>query len=213
MSSVEQLWRLQSSGGKQAPPQSISGRVASPPDAGGFSAQNGVFIENLSNASATSTANVSRGASNDYSVNGAGKRLAILPAAESRRLAEYIPRPQRPKTLEGLTGGEERRRRAVASLGMMFVKDELNIALRAEEEAILENAFMVDRETSVKMPSGDVNNLPPPPTTQAEVERPPIRKTFEYSQNVELNVLLGVGCFKVIVMKTVPRGRKIVGSR
>ncbi|CAN0376684.1 unnamed protein product, partial [Ascophyllum nodosum] len=52
-----------------------------------------------------------------------------------------------------------------------------------------------------------------PPTTQAEVERSPFRKAFEYSQKIELNGLLGVGCFKVIDMKAVPHGRKIVGSR
>ena len=146
-------------------PQSISGRVALPPDAGDLSAQNGVLFENLSNASATSTANGSRGASSDYGVNGAGKQSAVLPTAKSRRLTEYIPGPQRPKTLEGLTGGEERRRPAVALLGIMSVKDELIIALCAEEEAILEDAFMVDCEASVEMPSGDINNLLPPPTT------------------------------------------------
>ena len=32
-------------------------------------------------------------------------------------------------------------------------------------------------------------------------------------QKVELNELLGVGCFKAIDMKAVPHGRKIVGSR
>ena len=96
---------------------------------------------------------------------------------------------------------------------MISVKDKLNITLCAEKEAILEDAFMMDHEASVEMPSGDVNNLPPPPTTQAEVERPPARKAFKYSQNVELNGLLGVGCFKVIDMKAVPRGRNIVGSR
>ena len=153
------------------------------------------------------TANGSRGASSDYGVNGAGKQSAVLPAAESRRLAENIPGPQRPKTLEGLTGGEERRRPAVAPLRMMSLKDELNITLCAEEEAILEDAFMVDRETSVGMPSGGVNNLPPPPTTQAEVERPPFRKAFEYSHNVELFGLLGVGCFKIILMQPSAEGR------
>ena len=91
----------------------LSKRVASPPDAGDLSAQNGVFFEKLSNASATSTANGSRGASSDYGVNGTGKQSAVLPAAESRRLAEYIPGPQRQKILEGLTGGEERRRPSV----------------------------------------------------------------------------------------------------
>ena len=95
----------------------------------------------------------------------------------------------------------------------MSVEDELEIALCVEEEAILEDACMVDREASVEMPSGKVKDLPPPPTTQAEVERSPFRKAFEYSQKVELNGLLGVGCFKVIDMKAVPHGRKIVGSR
>ena len=95
----------------------------------------------------------------------------------------------------------------------MSVEDELNIALCVEEEAILEDAFMVDREASVEMPSGKVKDLPPPPTTQAEIERSPFRKAFEYLQKVELNGLLGVGCFKVIGIKAVPGGRHIVGSR
>ena len=95
----------------------------------------------------------------------------------------------------------------------MSVEDELKIALCVEEEAILENAFMVDCEASVEMPFGKVKDLPPPPTTQAEVERLPFRKAFEYSQKVELNGLLGVGCFKMIDMKAVPPGIKIIGSR
>ena len=61
----------------------------------------------------------------------------------------------------------------------MSVEDELKIALRVEEEAILEDAFTVDREASVKMPSRNVKDLPPSPTTQAEVERSPFRKVFD----------------------------------
>ena len=202
-----------SSGGKQAPPQSTLWRVTSPPHAGGLSAQSRVSLESLFNSSATSTANGNCEASSDCDVNGAGKHSAVLPAAESRRLAEYIPGLQRPKMLDGRTRGEERRRLAVASLGLMSVEDELKIALRVEEEAILEDAFMVDREAPVEMPSGKVKDLPPPPTTQAEVERSPFRKAFEYSQKVELNGLLGVGCLKVIDMKAVSHGRNIVGSR
>ena len=188
-----------SSGGKQTPPQSTSGRVASPPHAGGLSAQSGVSLESLSNSSATSTANGNCGASSDCDVNGAGKYSAVLPAAESRCLADHIPGPQRPKMLEGRTRGEERRR--------------LVVALFVQEEAILEDAFMVDREASVQLPSGNVKGLPPPPTTQAEVERSPFRRAFKYSQKVELNGLLGAGCFKVIDMKALPHGGKIVGSR
>ena len=73
-------------------------------------------------------------------------QATVTPAAESRRLAEYIPGPQRPKTFGGRTRGEERRRLAVSPLGLMSVEDELKIALCVEEEAILEDAFMVDRE-------------------------------------------------------------------
>ena len=94
----------------------------------------------------------------------------------------------------------------------MFV-EELKIAQCVEEEAILEDAFKVDREASVEMPSGKVKDLPPPPTPQAEVERSPFRKAFEYSQKVKFNGLLGVGYFKVIDMKAVPHERKIIGSR
>ena len=63
------------------------------------------------------------------------------------------------------------------------------------------------------MPSGKVTDLSPPPTTQAVVESSHFRKSFKYSQKVELNGLPGVICFKVIDMKAVPRrGKNIVGS-
>ena len=52
-----------SSDGKPAPPQSISRRATSPPDAGGLSAQRGVYLESRSKAPATSTANRSCGVS------------------------------------------------------------------------------------------------------------------------------------------------------
>ena len=65
-----------SSDGKPALPQSISGRVTSPPDAGYLSAQSGVCLESLSNASATSTANGRYRASSVGDVNGAGKQSA-----------------------------------------------------------------------------------------------------------------------------------------
>ena len=91
-----------SSSGKQAPPQSTSGRVTSPPYAGGLSAQSGVSPESLSNSSALSTSNGNCGASSDCDVNGAGKHSAVLPAAESRRLAEYIPGPHARKFLRGV---------------------------------------------------------------------------------------------------------------
>jgi hypothetical protein len=58
----------------------------------------------------------------------------------------------------------------------MSVEDELKIALCVEEEATLEDTFMVDREASVEMLSGKVKDLPPPPTTQAEVRGHPSGK-------------------------------------
>ena len=63
-----------SSGGKQAPLQSTSERVTSPPDAGGLSAQSRVSLESLSNSSATSTANGNCGASSDCDANGTGRQ-------------------------------------------------------------------------------------------------------------------------------------------
>ena len=48
----------------------------------------------------------------------------------------------------------------------MYVEDEVNVALCVEEEAILEDAFMVGRKASVEMRSGDVKDLPPPPITR-----------------------------------------------
>ncbi|CAM9559144.1 unnamed protein product [Ascophyllum nodosum] len=63
------------------------------------------------------------------------------------------------------------------------------------------------------MPAGNMQDLPPPPTTQEEVRRSPFRKAFGHSQKVELSGLLDVGCFKVVDEKYVPKGRKVVGSR
>ena len=151
--------------------------MTSPPDAGCLTAQSRVSLESRSNASATSTANGSCGAPSVCDVNGAGKQSHVLPAAEPRR-------SQRPKYLEGRTSGEERYRLAAAPLGLTSVEDELKIALCVEEEAILKDVFMVDREASVEMPSGKFKDLPPPPTTQAEVERSPFRKVFEYFQKI-----------------------------
>ena len=71
----------------------------------------------------------------------------------------------------------------------------------------------MDIDASVEMPTGKIQDLPPPPTTQEEVRRSPFRKAFEHSQKVELNGLLAVGCFKVVDEKDMPKGRKVVGSR
>ena len=71
----------------------------------------------------------------------------------------------------------------------------------------------MDIEASVEMPTGKIQDLPPPPTTQEKVRRSPFRKVFEHSQKVELNGLLAVGCFKVVDEKDMPKGRKVVGSQ
>ena len=70
----------------------------------------------------------------------------------------------------------------------------------------------MDIDASVERPTGKMQELPPPPTTQEEVRRSPFRETFEHSQKVELNGLLDVGCFKVVYGEDVPKGRKVVGS-
>ena len=93
------------------------------------------------------------------------------------------------------------------------MKDELDITLHVEEDNTLEQTLQVDIETLVKMPIGRIEHLPPPPPTQQEVRRSPFRKAFEHLQKVELNGLLGVGCFKVVNEKNVPKGRKTFRSR
>ena len=95
----------------------------------------------------------------------------------------------------------------------MSGEDELDIALHVEEENTLEQALQVDIEAPIEMPTGKIQDLPPPPTTQEEVRRSPFHKTFEHSQKVELNGLLAVGCFKIVDGKIMPKGWKVVGSR
>ena len=84
------------------------------------------------------------------------------------------------------------------------VEDKLDIALRVEEENTLEQALQVNIEASVEMPTGKMQDLLPPPTTQEEVRRSPSRKAFERSQKVELNGFLDVGCSRVMDEKDVP---------
>ena len=126
--------------------------MTSPPDAGGLCLQSRISLESLSNFSATSTANVNCGVSSVCDINGAGKQSAVLPPTESQRPAEYILGTEHANILEGRTHSEERRRLAVAPLDPMPLEDELNFALSVEGEAILEDAFMVNREASVMMP-------------------------------------------------------------
>ena len=75
----------------------------------------------------------------------------------------------------------------------------------------MEQALQVDIEASVEMPTGKMQDFPPPPATQEEGRRSPFRKAFEHSQKVELNGLLDVGCFKVVDEKDVSKVGKLSG--
>ena len=82
---------------------------------------------------------------------------------------------------------QERQSKSTAQTSLLSNEDELDIALHVEEENTLEQALQVGIEASVEMPTGKIQDLPPPPTTQEEVRQSPFRKAFEHSQKVELN--------------------------
>ena len=84
--------------------------------------------------------------------------------------------------------------------------------LHVKEENALEQALHMNIDTPVEVPTGKIEDLTPRPTKQDEVRRSPLRKAFERSQKVEINGLLDVGCFKVVVdEKYVRKARKVVG--
>ena len=177
----------------------VSGRAVSTTSRAGSS----VHSEGLADAPATS----------DNFSHGPDQQFAALCAGEARRLAEHIPGRLRATIFKGRMRVEERRSKNTARTSLISEEDGLDIALHVEEENTLERALRVDIETSVEMPTGKMQDLPPPPTTQEEVRRSPFRKAFELSQKVELNGLLAVGCFKVVDEKDMPKGRKVIGSR
>ena len=55
----------------------------------------------------------------------------------------------------------------------------------------------------MERPSGKVKDLPPPPTTQAEVERSPFRKAFQYSRKAEPCIFRNIINNKVSLMVVV----------
>ena len=63
------------------------------------------------------------------------------------------------------------------------------------------------------MPTAKVEDLPPPPTTQAELLRSPFRKAFELSQRVEIESLLDVGCFAPVDGEEIRKDRNIIASK
>ena len=152
-------------------------------------------------------------ASFDIFLHGPDHQFAALRAREAKRLAVHIPGLLRATIFKGRTRAEERRSKNIGQTSLISEEDELDIALHVEEENTLEQALQVDIEASVEMPTGTMQDLPPPPTTQEEVRRSPCCKAFEQSHKVELNGLLTVGCFKVVDEKGMPKGRKDVGSR
>lgn len=51
---------------------------------------------------------------------------------------------------------------------------------------------------------GVIEDLMPPPTTHAQAQRSSCQKASEHSQRVEINSLLGVGCFKPVDKGNIP---------
>ena len=97
-------------------------------------------------------------------------------------------------------------------MGLM-VFEEMKIARCVEYEVMLEESLMVDREASIEVPVEKINDLLPPPKPQAEVPKSQYRRAFEHSQRVELKGLMEVGCFELVNLKDIPRGREIVNSK
>ena len=151
-------------------------------------------------------------ATSDNFSHGPDEQFAALRAGKAKRLAEHIPGPLRTTIFKGRTRAEERRQKNTVQTSLISEEDELDMALHVEGENTLEQALQEDIEASVEMPTGKMQGLTPPPTTQEEVRRSTFRKAFEHSQKVELNGLLVVGWFKVVDEKDMPKGRKVVGS-
>ena len=176
----------------------VSGRAISTTSRPGSS----VHSEGLADAPATF----------DNFPHGPDQQFAALRAGKANRLAEHIPGPLRTTIFKGRARAEERRSKNTAQTSLIPEEDELDIALRVEEENTLEQALQVDTEASVKMPTGKMQDLSPSPTTQEKVRRSPFRKAFEHPQKVELNGMLAVGCVNVVDEKYIPKGRKNAGS-
>ena len=117
-------------------------------------------------------------ATSDNFSHGPGQQIAALRAGEAKRLAEHMLRTT---IFKGRTRAEERRSKNTAQTSLLSDEDELDIALHVKEENTLEQALQVDIGASVEMPTGKIQDLPPPPTTQEEVRRSPFRKAFELS--------------------------------
>ena len=141
----------------------------------------GPFGEDLPDAPATS----------DSWSDGPDQQFAALRTGEAKSPAEHISGPLRATIFKGRTRVKKRRSKNTAQTSLVSEEAELDIALHVEEEYSLEQALQVDIEASIEMPTGKMQDLQPPPTTQEEVRRSPFRKAFEHSQKAELNGWLG----------------------
>ena len=87
--------------------------------------------------------------------------------------------------------------KVTAQTGLISAEDEPDIALHLQEETLLEQALQEDNEASVEMPTGKIQELPPPLPTQREARRYLFPNAFEHSQKVEIDGLFEVRCFTV----------------
>ena len=192
--------------------QLVLGRAVSTTLRPGSSVHSGVSVDPKSREPFGQGRADAPAASESFS-HGPDQQLAALRAGEAKELAEHIPGPLRANIFEGRTRAEERRSKNTTQTNLVSKGDELDIALHVEKENVMGQALQVDIEASAEMPTGKMQGLPPPPTTQEETRQSPFCKAFEHSPKVELNGLLAVGWFKVVDEKDVPKRRKLVGSR
>ena len=137
--------------------------------------------------------------------HGPDKRYTALSAGEAKRVAEYIPGPPR-FSLRDHTA-DYRCPRSDVVRGR--VGDYTGRGRGDHAQGGVHGRCMgVYRDAQ-----GKIQDLPPPPTTQAKLLRPPFRKAFELSQRVEIKGLLDVGCFAPVGREKDPKGRKIVASK
>ena len=79
----------------------------------------------------------------------------------------------------------------------MSLEDDLEIAQAVEEEAILEEAYMADAGVSIEIPTGKIQDLPPPPTTQAENYAPPSEKRLNFCNASRSRVSSTLGALRL----------------
>ena len=151
--------------------------------------------ESLANTSAV--ASTSHGPDRIYTALGAG---------EAKRLAEYIPGPSR-FSLRGRTRGEERRL-TTDTQALVSLEDELEIAQGVEEEAMLEEAYMADAGVSIEISAEKNQDLPPPPTTQAELLRSPSGKRLNFRNASRSRVSSTLGALRLYTGRKSPKAER-----